>query len=176
MEKQANFIEVIIIIFLWLVWKLIHLEKLVSRSLWMMSCCTTGTSETFRWPWEEIILSIRHFESPTEVQLNSWWKTVNLWSITVWYCKLILPKWQLAFFYYLISKFIHLAKKFNDRVLIKCTGESQNSSDCQIALRIVHFVDRTFRGSYWNPAEQLVNNSLWSITGWWYKLIFLKGH
>ena len=50
----------------WFIWK-----ELVSRSLWMMSCCTTGTSETFRWPCKPIILSIRHFKSPAKVQLNS---------------------------------------------------------------------------------------------------------
>ena len=31
-------------------------------------------AETLRWPCEPIILSIGHFESPTEVQLNSWQK------------------------------------------------------------------------------------------------------
>ena len=31
-----------------------------------------GTLETVRWPCEPIILSVGHFESPTEVQLNSW--------------------------------------------------------------------------------------------------------
>ena len=40
---------------------------------------TQRTAQTFRWPCEWIILSNRHFESPTEVQLNSWWKTVSLW-------------------------------------------------------------------------------------------------
>ena len=33
---------------------------------------TLGTLETVRWPCEPIILSIEHFESPNEVQLNSW--------------------------------------------------------------------------------------------------------
>ena len=40
----------------WFIWK-----ELVSRSLWMMSRCSTGTYEIFRWPCEPIILSIRHF-------------------------------------------------------------------------------------------------------------------
>ena len=31
-----------------------------------------GTLETVRWPYEPIILSIGHFEGPTEVQLNGW--------------------------------------------------------------------------------------------------------
>ena len=31
-----------------------------------------GTLETVRWPCEPIIFSIRHFEDPTEVQLNGW--------------------------------------------------------------------------------------------------------
>ena len=31
-----------------------------------------GTLETVTWPCEPIILSVGHFESPTEVQLNSW--------------------------------------------------------------------------------------------------------
>ena len=49
--------------------------------------CTHGSQGTalfVRWPWEPIILLIGHFEGPTEVQLNDWWKTVSLWSITVW--------------------------------------------------------------------------------------------
>ena len=39
---------------------------------------TQGTTQTVRWPYEPIILSIRHFEGPTEVQLNSCLKTVSL--------------------------------------------------------------------------------------------------
>ena len=35
-------------------------------------------TETLRWPCEAIILSIRHFEGPTEVQLNSWGNTVSI--------------------------------------------------------------------------------------------------
>ena len=30
-----------------------------------------GTAQTVRWPGQEIILLIEHFEGPTEVQLNS---------------------------------------------------------------------------------------------------------
>ena len=33
---------------------------------------THGTLQTVRWPFELIILSIGHLESPTEVQLKSW--------------------------------------------------------------------------------------------------------
>ena len=33
---------------------------------------TNRTLQSVRWPCEPIILSIGHFESPTEVQLNSW--------------------------------------------------------------------------------------------------------
>ena len=51
----------------WFLWK-----ELVWRSFWMMSCCTQGTAQTFRWPCKPIILSIGHFQSPTELQLNSW--------------------------------------------------------------------------------------------------------
>ena len=32
---------------------------------------TQGTFQSVRWPCETTILSIGHFESPTEVQLNS---------------------------------------------------------------------------------------------------------
>ena len=39
---------------------------------------THGTLQTVRWPCQPIILLIRHFESPTEVQLNSWYKTSTL--------------------------------------------------------------------------------------------------
>ena len=41
------------------------------------SCSTHGTqrvTQTLRWSCEPIILSIGHFESRTEVQLNSWQK------------------------------------------------------------------------------------------------------
>ena len=34
--------------------------------------CIHGTLQTVRWPCEPIILSIEHFEGPTEIQLNSW--------------------------------------------------------------------------------------------------------
>ena len=37
-----------------------------------------GTLETVRWPYEPIILSIGHFEGPTEVQLHGWWKAASL--------------------------------------------------------------------------------------------------
>ena len=33
---------------------------------------TNGTLQIVRWPYKPIILSVGHFESPTEVQLNSW--------------------------------------------------------------------------------------------------------
>ena len=33
---------------------------------------THRTLQVVRWPCEPIILSIGHFEGPTEVQLNSW--------------------------------------------------------------------------------------------------------
>ena len=38
----------------------------------MMPRCTQGTILNVRAPCELIILSILHFEGPTEVQLNSW--------------------------------------------------------------------------------------------------------
>ena len=37
--------------------------------------CTHGTpgiAQTVKWPYEPMILLIRHFEGPTEVQLDSW--------------------------------------------------------------------------------------------------------
>ena len=37
-----------------------------------------GIAQTLRWPCELIILSIRHFEGPTEVQLNIWQKASSL--------------------------------------------------------------------------------------------------
>ena len=42
----------------------------------MRSCCTQGTAQTFRWPSQPIILSIGHFEGPTEVQ-----RTVGEWLV-----------------------------------------------------------------------------------------------
>ena len=39
-----------------------------------------GTAQTFKWPCEPIILSIGHFDDPTEVQLSSWWKAAILLS------------------------------------------------------------------------------------------------
>ena len=35
------------------------------------------------------------------------------------------------------------------------TWHSGNSPDCQMVLRTDHFVDGAFRGSNWNPTEQL---------------------
>ena len=43
--------------------------------------CTQGTQgipENVGWPCETTILSIGHFEGPTEVQLNSWLKPASL--------------------------------------------------------------------------------------------------
>ena len=39
---------------------------------------TNGTPQTARWPCQPIILSIRHFKGPAEVQLNSWYKASSL--------------------------------------------------------------------------------------------------
>ena len=36
----------------------------------MMSCFAQGTAQTVRWPCKLIILSIGHFQGPTEVQLK----------------------------------------------------------------------------------------------------------
>ena len=55
-------------------------KELTWKRFCMISCCTQGTAQTFRWPCEPTILSIGHFESPTEVQLNSWWKTASLFN------------------------------------------------------------------------------------------------
>ena len=37
-----------------------------------------GIAQTVRRPFEPIVLSIGHFKGPSEVQLNSWWKTFSL--------------------------------------------------------------------------------------------------
>ena len=83
LKKQDNFIESKINFFLMAYLK-IHLfrKNWLWRNLWMMSYCTQGTAQTFRWSCKPIILSIGHFEGPNEVQLNSWWKTVSLWPIS----------------------------------------------------------------------------------------------
>ena len=39
------------------------------------------------------------------------------------------------------------------------TWHSRSCSDSQMALRTDHFVNRTFRGSNWSPAQQLVKDS-----------------
>ena len=75
-----------------------------------------GTAQTVRWPCEPIILSIGHFEGQTEVKLSSWWRTVSLWSITVWWCRLIALKRKWNIFKWLIQKFIHLWKIFFERL------------------------------------------------------------
>ena len=48
------------------------MEKFSVKKFLASTHGTLGTLETVRWPCELIILSIGHFESPTEVQLNSW--------------------------------------------------------------------------------------------------------
>ena len=62
----------------------IHLKKKLVMDFLIGTQGTQGILQTLRWPCEPINLSIRHLESPIEVQLNSWWKTVSLWSIKVW--------------------------------------------------------------------------------------------
>ena len=64
-------------------------KKIVLKEPFDDVCCTHGTVQTVRWPCEPIVLSIGHFEDPTEVQLNSRWKAASLWSMTAWECRLI---------------------------------------------------------------------------------------
>ena len=94
---------------------------------------TNGTSQTVWWPCKPIILSIRHLKGPKEVQLNSWWMTVSLWSVAVWQCRLILLKGKWNLFECLIWKFIHLQKIFCGRVLNSNIWYSRNSTECQMA-------------------------------------------
>ena len=63
-----------------LISKLIHLDKKPMMEFLVNADGTHETLQTVRWSCEPIILWIRHFESPTEVQLNSWWKVPSLWS------------------------------------------------------------------------------------------------
>ena len=54
-----------------------NLEKNLKKKIFVMDFLdwTQGTQRTswiVPWPCEPIILSIRNFEGPTEVQLNSW--------------------------------------------------------------------------------------------------------
>ena len=77
-------------------------------------------------------------------------------SKTVWKSRLILSKLLLNFFNGWFrnsstSKELSLKEPL-DNVMLR----SGISSDPQMALRINHFVDRTFRGSNWSPTEQMV--------------------
>ena len=92
-------------------------KELALKESLQMSCCTRRTAQALRWSCEPIILSIGHFESPTEVQLNSWWKTVSLWSITVWYFRLTLLKGHWKFLQCLILNFNTFQKNFCEGVL-----------------------------------------------------------
>lgn len=60
----------------WLIWK--------KQSLWKSNLLMTpGSQETAKaviWPCGVIISSIGHFESTTEVWVNSWWKAASLQS------------------------------------------------------------------------------------------------
>ena len=106
-----------------LIQKFIYLQKIF--------CERHGTQEiaqTVICPWVTIILSIGHFEGPTEFQLSSWWRAVSLWSITVWLWRLILLKEQWNFLQCLIWTFIHFEKIFCERVLSWYTWYSRNCS------------------------------------------------
>ena len=142
----------------------------LSSSLWMMSSCTQGTVQTFMWLFEPIILSIGHFKGPAEVQVSSWWKTFSLWSIIVWYCRLILLKGRWNFLRYLIWRFINFGKIFCERVLSWYTWYSGNSWDCQMALQTDHFVDRTFPESNWTVGKRMLasDQSQFGYAGWFY--------
>ena len=61
-----------------LISKLIHLEKKSMMEFLVNTGVTHQTFQTVRWPCEPIILWIRHFEGRSEVQVNSWLKTVSL--------------------------------------------------------------------------------------------------
>ena len=94
------------------------------------------------------------------VQLKSNWtfleRLLASYQDAIRECRLILLKRQLNFLQCLISKIVHLENIFSDGALSLYTGYSGNSLDCQMALRTDHLVDRTFRGSNWNPTDQLV--------------------
>ena len=48
------------------------LKKISMKYFLASTLRTLKTVQTIRCPYKPIILSIVHFESPTEVQLNSW--------------------------------------------------------------------------------------------------------
>ena len=80
--------------------------------------------------------------------------------------EIIRPQQELSAFLIIIQFTEFVASFFRNlfistQVLLQesYTWYSGNSSDCQIALRTDHFVDRTFRGSNWSPTEQLVKDS-----------------
>ena len=53
-------------------------KKLSLKEFLAVANGTQEIAKAFRWPCELIILSIGHFEGPTEVKLNIWWKADNL--------------------------------------------------------------------------------------------------
>ena len=53
-------------------WKKISVKEFLASTHGTMGTPQAGTPQGVRWPCKPIILSIRHFESPTAVQLNSW--------------------------------------------------------------------------------------------------------
>ena len=67
--------------FLMLHFKIYSLVKKNSVMVFLVNTDgTQKTLQTVRWLCEPVILSIGHFEGRPEVQLNSWWKTADLWS------------------------------------------------------------------------------------------------
>ena len=116
-----------------------------------------GIDQTIKWPCKSIILSIGHFECPSEVRLlASNFKTV-------WKGRLVLSKTLLIFVNgwfenSFISRELTLQEPLHDVML-----HSGNRPDCQMALRNDHFVNRTFGGSNWSPVEQLVKGCFYLI-------------
>ena len=119
-------------------------------------------AQTFIWSWESIILSIGYFEGPTEVQLNSWWKTVSLWSITVWYCSLILLKGHWKFLRCLISNFNDFQKTFEKEF-------SDNTDEIQGIAQTLRWLCKPIILSirYSEGSTEVHLNNLWKTASLW---------
>lgn len=134
-----------------------------------MSCSSQGIAQTVRQPYELIMLLIGHFQGPTELQVNSWWKLNNLWLTNSLKQRTIFSKAQWIFFNVCFGNaFISKKKKWFWTGLLMmscCTQETFPTVrwPCKpIIFSIRHFDDPT--EVQLTVCEKLLVSNQWAVS------------
>ena len=133
-----------------------------------MSCSSQGIAQTVRQPYELIMLLIGHFQGPTELQVNSWWKLNNLW-LTVWNSGLFFLKHN-EFFSMFVSEMHSFQKKkkwfWTGLLMMSCCTQETFPTvrwPCKpIIFSIWHFDDPT--EVQLTVCEKLLVSNQWAVS------------